>query len=177
MKTNRKKYSQNSGFKVPENYFGSFEEKMMRKLEDENSIEFKNQKSGFITPEGYFNGIEETILAKAQAEKPRVINIARKEYLFYAAAVAAILVMLLGNFFDRGINDPLEWDDVEVSALENYIDEGYDMGYIELNTSDYSDFILTGNQLVNDEDFNAVNSEAVFEYIDENIEDPTFILE
>ena len=177
MKTNRQKYSQNSGFKVPEDYFGNFEDVMMQRLDSQKSIELPVQKSGFAAPGGYFDNLEDSILSKAKTGSPRVINIFKKEYLFYAAAVAAIFVMLLGNFFNRGINEPLGWDDVEISAMENYIDEGYDMGYIELNTSDYSDFIIPGNQLVNDEDFNSVNSEAVFEYIDENIDDPTFILE
>lgn len=177
MKPNRKKYSQNSGFKIPEDYFRDFEEKMMRQLESENSVELPVLKSGFATPEGYFERVEDSILAKVDTQKPKVIRLFKKEYLFYAAAVAAIFVMFLGNFFNSEINDTVGWDDVEVSAMENYIDEGYDMGYIDLNTSEYSDFMFQGNQLVNDEDFNSMNSEAVFEYIDENIEDPTFILE
>lgn len=177
MKPNRKKYSQKSGFKIPEDYFRNFEEKIMRQLESEESVELPVRKSGFKTPSGYFENIEDNILSRVEPGKPKVIRLLRKEYLFYAAAVAAIFVLFLGNFFNNGINDPIGWDDVEVSAMENYINEGYDMGYIDLNTSDYSDFMFQGNQLVNDEDFNYMNSEAVFEYIDENIEDPTFILE
>ncbi|SDR86797.1 hypothetical protein SAMN04488553_0902 [Gramella sp. MAR_2010_147] len=176
MKTNKSTYSQNSGFKVPKDYFGNFETEMMNRLEDENSYDLPTSETGFSVPAGYFASLEEKIISKNNNE-PRVISLFRKEYLFYAAAVAAIFVLMLGNFFKTGSDQPLGWDDIEISALENYIDEGYDMGYIELNASEYSDYVFEDGKLVDDSDFNTVNSDAVFDYIDENMEDPSLILE
>lgn len=177
MKTNRPKYSHKSGFKVPEDYFGNLEDKMLDNFNMQESVELKSTGSGFKVPEGYFDTLEEKITSRTKQQKPRVISLFKKEYIFYAAAVIALFALLLGDFFKSGSNQNLGWDDIELSAMENYIDEGYEMGFIDLNSSEYSDFILNGGQLVQEEDFNSVNSDAVFEYIDENLEDPAFILE
>lgn len=178
MKPGKSKYTQKSGFEVPENYFGNLEERILGKINDDIQAQLPVKDSGFIVPESYFDSLEDKILAKTDGKKPRVISLLKKEYLFYAAAVAAIFTLMLGDFFKSESEQTIAgWDDIEISAMENYIDDGYDMGYIELSTSDFSEFMLTGNQLVDQEDFNSVDSEAAFEYIDENIEDPTFILE
>lgn len=177
MKTNRPKYSHKSGFKVPEDYFGNLEDKMLDNFNMQESVELKSTGSGFKVPDGYFDTLEEKITSRTKQQKPRVISLFKKEYIFYAAAVIALFALLLGDFFKSGSNQNIGWDDIELSAMENYIDEGYEMGFIDLNSSEYSDFILNGGQLVQEEDFNSVNSDAVFEYIDENLEDPAFILE
>ena len=177
MKTNNSKYSENSGFRLPQNYFEKFEERMMRRLDEQEANKLPGRESGFGVPEGYFESLEERILQKTKDTGKPVISIFRKEYLFYAAAVAAIFILMLGNFFETESEQPVGWDDVEISAMENYIDEGYDMGFIDLNTSEYSEFILKDGKLIDDSDFYTVNSDAVFDYIDENIEDPTYILE
>lgn len=176
MNTNRSNIPK-SGFKVPEEYFGNFEDRLLQKLEEQESLQSSTGNSGFITPEGYFDQLEEVILSRIDAEKPVVISLFKKEYLFYAAAVAAIFALFLGDFFKSGAEQPMGWDDIEVSAMENYIDEGYGMGYFELNTADYPDFILNENQLVGEEDFNNVDSQAALDYIDEHSEDPIFIIE
>ncbi|MBT8295052.1 MAG: hypothetical protein KJO51_01405 [Gramella sp.] len=176
MKTNRKHISE-SGFKIPKDYFGTFEERMMRKLYEKSEASSSYAESGFITPENYFENLEEVILSKTSKGNPKVISLFKKEYIFYAAAVAAIFALFLGDFFKSDPVQTMGWDDIEVSAMENYIDEGYEMGYFEMNTTDYSDIIVPGSQLVNEEDFEAVNSEAALDYIDENMEDPIYILE
>jgi len=177
MKTNKSKYSQNSGFKVPKDYFGSFEERMLLRVNDEKSTTIPLKGKAFSYPAGYFDSLENKIIAKTTKNNPRVIKLFKKEYLVYAAAVAAIFVLMLGNFFETAVEQPVGWEDIEISAMENYIDEGYDMGYFELNTAEYSDYVFENGKLIDDSDFNSVNSDAVFDYIDENIEDPAYILE
>ena len=177
MKLRGKNISQNSPFKVPEDYFSNFEEKMMREFDEVKSEIPADIRTGFKVPQDYFENLEENILAKTEEKEPRVISLFKKEYLFYAAAVAALFIMMIGDVFKSGPEQSPGWDDLEISAMENYIDEGYEMGYIDLNISDYSEFIDHNNMLVDEEDFNEINSEAAFEYIDENIDDPSFILE
>ena len=177
MKADRPKYSHKSGFKVPEDYFGNLEDNLMSKFNEQESYELTSARNGFKVPDDYFDQLEEKIIARTNQQESGVISLFRKEYIFYAAAVIAVCALLLGDFFDPGSSQNMGWDDIELSAMENYIDEGYEMGYIDLNSSEYSDFIIDGDQLVQEDDFNSVNSDAVFEYIDENIEDPTFILE
>lgn len=177
MSTNNSKYSENSGFHVPDDYFKGMEERIMRKLKEQEVNELPVTNSGFNVPDAYFESLEERILEKAEGSRTSVIPLFKKEYLFYAAAVAAILIMMLGDFFKNETGQPIGWDDIEISAIENYIDESYEMGFIDLDTPEYSDLILKDGKLIDDSDFYMVNSEAVFDYIDENIEDPSYILE
>lgn len=177
MKNNTSKYSQNSGFKVPEDYFRNFDEKMMNSLEDSKYLDIPVKGKAFSVPEGYFDSLEDKIVAKTSKDRPKLIKLFKKEYFYYAAAVAALFILMLGNFFNTESTRPIGWDNIELSAMENYIDEGYDMGYMELNPVEVSDFIFKDGKLIDDSDFTAINSDAVFDYIDENIEDPTYILE
>jgi hypothetical protein len=177
MSKHKSKYSQRSGFNVPKDYFESLEERILHNFDESSLSNVDTKNSGFKVPEGYFDGLEEKIFANQSNNKPKLISLVKKEYLFYAAAVAAIFVMMLGDVFKTESVQSFGWDDVEVSALESYINEGYDMGYFEMNTSDFSDIIFPGNNLIYEEDFEAVDSDAVLEYLDENIEDPTYILD
>ncbi|TRO66680.1 hypothetical protein [Christiangramia sabulilitoris] len=149
----------------------------MRNIEEQESKEFLPGDSGFTVPDGYFEQLENRILSKLETHNPKVIKLFKREYLFYAAAVAAIFALFLGDFFKSDPVQTMGWDDIEVSAMENYIEEGYEMGYFELNTADYPDFILNQEQLVSEEDFNSVDSDAALDYIDEHAEDPIYILE
>ncbi len=176
MKTDRSKYPLNSGFDVPENYFKNLEDRIIQRMEAKE-INLPERKAGFNVPDGYFGTLEDRLMEKAGQKETKVIEIYRKEYFYYAAAVAAILILTLGNFFQTATNENIGWDDVEISTIENYIDEGYEMGYIELNTADYSEFIFEDGQLIGEEDFNTVNAEAAMEYIDENLEDPSYIMD
>lgn len=175
MKSNRSKYSENSGFKIPEDYFKEFEERMMMRLTKQEESNLPLLESGFSVPEAYFESLEDKIIQKTEGSRTKVRPLFRKEYLFYAAAVAAIFVLMLGNFFKAESYEPIGWDDIEISAMEEYLDEGY--GFIDFNSSQYSEIIISDGKLIDDSDFYMVNSDAVFDYIDQNIEDPTYILE
>ncbi|MCH4822881.1 hypothetical protein ML462_06815 [Gramella lutea] len=177
MSPQKKNISNHSPFKVPENYFENLEERMMQKFDDSKSLLPSEKNSGFKVPDSYFENLEDKILARSAKKESKVINLFKKEYLYYAAAVAALFIMMIGDVFKTRPEYTPGWDDLEISAMENYIDEGYEMGYIELNTSDYSEFISKNEQLIDEEDFNDINSEAAFDYIDENIDDPSFILD
>lgn len=177
MKSENTKYPQKPGFEIPEDYFRNFEERMMQRLEKENSQGLPAPEGSFGVPNAYFDSLEDRIIDKiGNTDKP-VIRLWKRESLFYAAAVAALCILMLGNFFRMETEGSLGWDDIEVSAIENYIDEGYEMGYIDLSYSDYSDLMASDGKLIDESHFNTINSEAALDYIDENIEDPTFILE
>ncbi len=176
METDKSTYSNNPGFNVPEDYFRNFDEKLMNRL-DERKMGLQKRNTGFSIPEDYFNLLEDKVIQKSLENETKVVRLFKKEYYFYAAAVAAIFILMLGNFFKTDQEQTLGWDDIEISAMENYIDDGYEMGYIDLNSSEYSDYIFEDGKLIDDSDFSSVNSEAAFEYLDENIEDPSYILE
>ncbi|GAA4322098.1 hypothetical protein GCM10023115_50010 [Pontixanthobacter gangjinensis] len=176
MKPNSPKYQSKPGFKVPDDYFSSLEDKLMRRIDAENKADLPDMGSGFTVPEGYFDTLEEQILSKTNRPS-KVVSLFKKEYLYYAAAIAAIFVLMLGNFFQAEQPQNLGWDDVEITEIEDYFDEDYNMSYMEWNTTEYSDLMFDDARLIYEEDFNNVDSEAVFDYLDENIEDPTYIFE
>lgn len=176
MKTNKPKYNHDSGFKIPEDYFSSLEDRIMHRFNELES-EIPAKQNDFKVPEGYFDSLEDKIISRANINKPGIIRLFKREYFYYAAAVVAICILMLGNYFSPLEDPSIGWDDVEISAMENYIDEDYNMGYVEWNTSEYSDYIFSDSKIIYDEDFETVDSDAVLDYLDENIEDPTYILE
>ncbi len=177
MSTNNSKYPRKPGFRIPDNYFGELEDRLLKRIAEENSAELTSVNSGFKAPDGYFENLEDRILAK-QKSPGKVISIFRSEYLYYAAAVAAIFILIwVAPFNKMNTADPLGWDDVEVSAMEDYLVEGYEMGYIEMDASEFSNYFLDNEKLVDDSDFENVNSDAVIDYLEENVDDPSDLIE
>ena len=173
MKTDNFKHKNNTGFKVPETYFQDLENSLMNKISHDNELPIV-ESSGFMTPDSYFDELEDSILAKSIAPETKVVPLFKKEYWLYASAIAAIMVIMLGNFFPSNQTNDLGWDDIEVTALENYIYDSYEMGSIDLNSVEYSDLITQGDL---EADFTEIDTEAAFEYIDENVEDPSYIMD
>ncbi|AVR46685.1 hypothetical protein C7S20_16205 [Christiangramia fulva] len=177
MSTNKSKYPQKSGFKVPDNYFEELEDKLMLRITEENSAELPSVNSGFKAPDGYFENLEDRILAR-QNSKGRLISLFKKENLYYAAAVAAIFVLMWFSPFDRNsATNQITWDDLEIATIEDYIVEGYEMGYIEMDASEFSNYFLENGKLVDDSDFENVSSDAVIDYLEENVDDPSDIIQ
>ncbi|MFV8226016.1 hypothetical protein [Christiangramia aquimixticola] len=176
MKPNRSKYCKNSGFKTPENYFSTLEDRVMHAIDPEG-VDLEGQvDSGFKVPEAYFDTLESSILKKIENDNRPVRRIFRKEFIYYAAAAAVIAFLMLGNFFTPSPSTTPGWDDIEVSAMESYLDEGYEMDYLDLSSSDYAEFFNSG-KLFEESDLDQLTSEAVIQYLDENVEDPLYIME
>ena len=58
-----KKYK--SGFKVPENYFDNFDERLFKTIESETLP----KETGFKVPDGYFDNLEDSLLQKLNTEE------------------------------------------------------------------------------------------------------------
>ena len=176
MKEEKIPYHGASGFKVPSGYFDNLEDYLCDKVFNEEKQLDKialPKKAGFKVPEAYFDHLEDALVAKTTHKQPRLIKINFGKTFYYAAAVAAIFVGLYTTVFTLGNKQSASWDDVELSAIEQYIDDGY----IDLSDTEFSNMIIKDGYIVEESDFATMSSEAVFEYLDENIEDPSFILE
>lgn len=167
-------YHKKQGFEVPEDYFEDFEKEVLAMVNIAESLNTQDldsmKKPGFKVPGNYFEELEESLLSKTA--KPKVVPLFSKRLLYYAAGIAAIFAAVFGST-QLTPSTNASWDSVEISVMENYINDGY----IELTQDDISEFIGRDGELVNDTDFSNLNSEAAMEYLDENIEDPTYILE
>ena len=180
MKEEKIPYHGASGFKVPSGYFDNLEDNLFDKVfNEEKQLEEKAlpAKTGFKVPDAYFDGLEDLLVKKVETQQPvnqpKVIKGNFRKTLFYAAAVAAIFVGLYTTIFTLGNKQTANWDDVELSAIEYYIDQGY----IDLSDTEFSNMIIEDGYIVEESDFATMSNEAMFEYIDENVEDPSYILE
>ena len=177
MENNKLPYHLKPGFKVPENYFQEMEDRLMQVIQNESTLTHDmssySGKSGFSVPEGYFSTLEDTILEKVKKTEPKVIPLFLARKLFYAAAVAAVFIGIISTLFIRNNTNEFTMDSIELSALENYIEEGYfDLDFNELSSFMTEDGYSFGNY--NTDDF---SDEAMYNYINENIEDPEFLFE
>ncbi|SRX76290.1 hypothetical protein [Aequorivita antarctica] len=158
-----------SGFKTPENYFESFEERLYSKLSEENFP----KSAGFKAPDGYFDNLGEQILKTVIAsEKPaKVIQLFPKKYFGYAAAIAASVIIGFTVFNTNSDNSSL--DSLQLAAIDTYIEDGnlnldiYDLTTF-INDEDITDLKLEDHQF----------SETTLEnYILENVDEETLINE
>lgn len=173
MKRNKKSYRKDPGFSVPPNYFEELERELLDMVQHPESEKILDniESSGFKVPEDYFESFE--IKSPGEiSQEPKIIQLFKKEYMLYAASIAAIIIALAGSLY---INPaPVDsWDNIELSVLENYIDDNN----IDLSTTEISGFLFNDGIVVEDSNFSEVNSEAMLDYLEENVEDPTFILE
>ncbi len=84
-----KEQSKYKPFKIPENYFDNFNDKLQNRLNAKKSILPKN--NGFIVPKNYFETIDSRSL---EAPKTRIVKLRfYKAYYFAAASVAAIFLI------------------------------------------------------------------------------------
>ena len=109
MNTNNKHIK--TGFNTPDNYFDSFEEKLLNKLSIEPEINLVDE-TGFKIPEGYFDTFEEELLNKIENPETKVISFFNRRKLYYVAGVAAILIISL-FIINPTYSDPITFDDLE----------------------------------------------------------------
>ncbi len=126
---NFKKQAQ-SGFKVPDTYFDNLEDKIFNKL---NSTKIP-KKSGFTTPDNYFNKLH--IDDKLEKDSPKVIRLfSSKSIKIASMAIAASFILFLGIRQFSKSQDPINFDNISMIEIENWIDN--DM--IVFNTSDITE--------------------------------------
>jgi len=158
------------GFKTPEDYFESFEERLFNKLSEGKLPE----KSGFIAPEGYLDSFEDRLLKRIEDEKSvtKVRPLFGKRTLMYAAAIAACAVLVF-SVFNLQQTKSIQIQDLQLSSIENYIDEGN----LELETYEvlalFEDEEVTNLALEN----NFFSEENLEEYLLENLDDTTLLIE
>lgn len=154
-------------FKVPQDYFSSFEDGLFAKLEEEKLP----KSAGFSVPNQYFDKVESTIVQKAiKSSKHKIIPLIPRRYIGYAAAIAACFV--IGIFLFNSTNNTIQTiNTVQLSKIDNYIDDGnleidlYELTYY-LNDLENFDLNISDPTLSNT---------AIKEYLMENAEDNFWI--
>lgn len=163
----------NAGFKVPENYFRDFESRVMAKLPSprEESLLPENS-SPYKVPDSYFEQFESRLNEKLKTENKerKVIPLFKRKNFSYMAGVAAVLAVILGSVV-LNRSQSFGYNDLDILTVENYL----------LETFEYSS--PEENHLLKEGDFSFATSpnthldkDAVWEYLNENTEDPTLLL-
>ncbi|NER12013.1 hypothetical protein GWK08_01040 [Leptobacterium flavescens] len=166
----KKKYTEQEGFKVPEDYFTSFEDKLFAGLEDAST----DAKDGFKVPKAYFESLEDRILdsidKENNEEEVKVIKLSSYKKYFYASiAVAAGLFLFFGTdlFTIEATVPQTTVAEVENEDIDSFIDEGL----LTLSTYDISMLF----EDVNLEDITVAPEEiednALIEYLSDKLED------
>jgi hypothetical protein len=158
MKKQKLENIKQSGFKVPKNYFESFDDLLLNELKLKEAC--KNH--GFKVPNNYFNSVENNILNSIkETEKPKVIKLITWQKLSYIAAVAASLIIMFNVIVDKGTFD---MNKIETASIENYILNE------ELDTNDmatlFKEVDISSMSLTN----NNISSETLETYVLDNLE-------
>ena len=145
-----------NGFKTPENYFDSIEDKFFERLKFEENIEGVND-SGFTAPEDYFDTLEDKILSKLE-DKP-VVKLNSRKNFYYIAGIAASLLLLFAIFLNN--NDTTQ--ELSAEMVETYFENS------DLDSYELAELLVNADIL--EEDFTIVETE----YKEENLE--SYLLE
>lgn len=159
----------NSGLNVPKNYFEDFEDRLISKL----SEDVLPKESGFKTPKGYFDQLDSSILKSVDAlvSSSKVIPLFSIRTIAYALAIAACTILI---FSIRNANQTLTTiETIDISSIKTYIEEGN----IEITNYDLISLLTKEdlNALLVDE--NLISEETIEEYLIENINDTSIIIE
>lgn len=164
MKKNRLPYGE-SGFKVPDNYFGEFEARMMRQVAPlENSV----KEQPFKVPEHYFEELEAKVFERLENTpgKGKVIPLFNRRTWSYIAGVAAVLAVFFSSVVLNGPQE-LSFEDLDMMAVENYLLESVDQNDPK-NIPENYDFTASANP--------NIDKEALLDYLNDNIEEPALLL-
>ena len=166
MKENRLPYDKTGGFKVPEDYFQGFEARMMSRIADE---EKSFGDSPFKVPDNYFAQFSDNLFEKLEnpPKRGKVIPLFNRKIWSYAAGVAAIAAIFFSSLIFND-NTELGFEDLEITAVESYLLESPDMD--NPGQSPFVDYKVTASANPN------IDREALFEYLNENIEEPALLL-
>lgn len=159
MSTNKLHNIKETGFKVPKDYFESFEDAFL------NEIKLKEitTDSGFKVPDNYFDSLEDKITSAVNQEKDiKVIKLVTWRKAAYAAAIAASLVLMFNIYFNQ--KSPVTIDTIKTASIENYILNE------ELETTEIASLFIEDDlsdvQLIHD----GFSSESIENYIFDNVE-------
>ena len=151
------KGNKNSPFKVPKDYFKSFDANFFIEQELKNKV----QKTGFKTPDGYLNDFNVSIPKTSKVTNLRKLN---KKHSIYISGIAAALILLFIFIMPKKDNE-----EVSLEILEDYL-------LSEVDQSDLLSNILTLDELNNLYILN-VSSSEIENYLLQNASIETLLID
>jgi hypothetical protein len=152
---------QDSGFKVPKDYFDNLEENIFANAHLDEAVQGENS-TGFEVPKGYFDSLENEIFNKLPKTETKVISLFSKRNLVYISGVAAVVLIMFAVFINQTNVENI--NDLDVELVENYMLEE-DLDTYELASLLTEEEIIT----INSDIFTENYDDAILEdYLLEN---------
>jgi hypothetical protein len=145
-----------NGFKTPDNYFQSFEDKLFERLNEKETIEGIND-SGFTIPEDYLESLDSKILNKIKDKPVRKLN--TRKVFYYVSGIAASLLLMFSIF----MNGDGKTQELSAEMVETYFKNS------DLDSYELAELLVNADIL--EEDFTLIETE----YKEENLE--SYLLE
>ena len=166
MKKNKLNNIKATGFKTPENYFESFEAKLLERIVDKQKLAVVS-KTGFTVPNEYFKTVEDSILDKINTrDNTPVISLTSRKSFYYIASIAASLMLLFAIYINTNNKEELS-----IEMVENYFEDTEISSYELAQLMSETDF-LEDNFTIIESTFNEDNLET---YLLENSDIESFI--
>lgn len=118
MKKDKLHNIKSTGFKTPDNYFDSLEDKLFERISEEKSIDGVKD-TGYIVPEDYFDTVEDKVVGQLEASETPVVKLNTRKTFYYIAGIAASFMLLLAIFMNRGDNP----EELSIEMVETYFEE------------------------------------------------------
>ena len=116
MKNEKLHNIKSTGYKTPDDYFESFDEKIFSKLNIESPLD-SIKETGFKVPDNYFESFTDAILDKKES---KVIQLFSKTNLIYISSIAAAILLLFNlSIFD---NKPT-FGNLDIETVESFIED------------------------------------------------------
>lgn len=118
-----------SGFKLPDDYFSNLEGRIRERLEQTETEEALPQEAGFTVPEGYFENLSGRMLEQAKTTEPTtestsgVIPLNRRLWKYAVAATITVLIATSTWMIGTG-EESMTFEDLSLTDIEWLLDQG-----------------------------------------------------
>lgn len=163
-----KKKLKHTGYKVPQDYFNTFEDRLFSKIKTAS-----DSQSGFKVPEGYFATLEENVLNKVETQQNtthkagKIISLFTPKKVLWAVSIAASVVLVFSLINTKTItNTEITTQDIALYISNNESDFK-ETDIISYLTDDEINQLTQNNLLVNEQ--------TLEEYLLENIDETSLL--
>ncbi len=157
-----------TGFKTPDAYFDTFNQRLIEKLAVQKDMASITS-SGYKVPENYFENFDAKLQARLKInEKSKVIPFMSWRNIAYISGVAAVLILMLTVFLQS--DNPLSINQVETAYIEDYLNGE------NLNIDDFASLLTDDDLIFENFVTNTLTEESLENYLLNNasIEDLIF---
>jgi hypothetical protein len=157
------------GFKIPEDYFQSFEASLFSKISEEHLP----NNPGFKVPESYFSELEDQLVQKIHSAQntPKVISIFSKRNLTIVAVAASVVLLI--TLVNKSSSKLDSFETLDLTSITSYIDEGN----VEINSYDIGAMLTEEDFVIGTLDLQITLDDSIEEYLLETITENTLLIE